>query len=118
VSAYHDLTQKNKSYEEVTQWNWKQMKEMSWYLLGVVTQRPRGGSPTQRPIFTYAIDHTWALLEIYMYAPYRSHNDATLGYMEDPLRRFDIFKDEFLLGRAGKKVKAKANVLRTELMKK
>jgi len=38
VPAYHDLTLKNNSYEEVSQWNGKQMKEMSRYLLGVVTQ--------------------------------------------------------------------------------
>jgi len=45
VPAYHDLTPKNKSYEEGSQWNGKEMKEMSRYLLGVVTQSLRGGSP-------------------------------------------------------------------------
>jgi hypothetical protein len=29
VPAYHDLTPKNKSYEEVSQWNRKENKEMS-----------------------------------------------------------------------------------------
>jgi len=38
VPAYHDPTPKTKSYEEVSQWNRKEMKEMSRYLLGVVTQ--------------------------------------------------------------------------------
>jgi hypothetical protein len=38
--------------------------------------------------------------------------------MEDALCRFHTFKDVFLLGQAGKKVKAKANTLRTELVKK
>jgi hypothetical protein len=38
VPAYHDLTPKTKSYEEVSQWNGKQMKGMSRYPLGVVTQ--------------------------------------------------------------------------------
>ena len=38
--------------------------------------------------------------------------------MEDALCRFHTFKDVFLLGRAGKKAKAKANALRTELVKK
>jgi len=37
VPAYHDLTPKTESYEEVSQWNGKEMKEMSRYLLGVVT---------------------------------------------------------------------------------
>ena len=118
VPAYHNLKSKNKSHEEVSQWNGKEMKEMSRYLLGVVTQSLRGGSPAQRPIFNRAIDCTRALLEFYMYARYKSHNDATLSNMEDALRRFHTVKDVFLLGRAGKKVKAKANALRMKLVKK
>jgi hypothetical protein len=118
VPAYHDLTPKNMSYKEVSQWNGKEMKEMSRYLLGVVSQSLRGGSPAQRPIFNHAIEWTPALLEFYMYARYKSHDDATLSYMEDTLHCFHTFKDVFLLGRAGKMVKAKANGLRTELVKK
>jgi len=118
VPAYHDLTPKIKSYEEVSQWNGKEMKKMSRYLLGVVTQSLRGGSPAQRPIFNRAIECTRALLEFYMYAQYKSHDDATLSYMEDALHRFHTFKDVFLLGQAGQKAKAKANALRTELVKK
>jgi len=118
VPAYHHLTPKNKSYEEVSQWNGKEMKEMSRYLFGVVTQSLRGGSPAQRPIFNHAIECTRPLLEFYMYARYKSHDDATLSYMEDALRRFHTFKDVFLSGQAGKKVKAKDNALRTELLKK
>jgi len=38
--------------------------------------------------------------------------------MGDALGRFHTFKDVFLLGRAGKKAKVKANALRTELRKK
>jgi len=53
-----------------------------------------------------------------MYARYKSHDDATLRYMEDALHRFHNFKDVFLLGRAGNKAKAKANALRTERVKK
>jgi hypothetical protein len=94
------------------------MKEMSRYFLGVVTQSLRGGSPTQRPIFNGAIECTQALLEIYMYARYKSHKDATLRYLEDALRRFHTFKEVFLLGEAGKKAKAKANALRTDLVKR
>ena len=53
-----------------------------------------------------------------MYARYKSHDNATLSYMEVALRHFYTFKDVFLLGRAGGKVKAKANALRMELVKK
>jgi len=91
---------------------------MSLYLLGVVTHSLRGGSPAQSPIFNRAIECTRALLEFYMYAGYKSHHDATLGYAEDALRCYHTLKDVFLLGRAGKMVKAKANAVRTELVKK
>jgi len=94
------------------------MKEMSRYLLGVVTQSLRGGSPAQRPIFNRAIERTRALLEFYMYARYKSHDDATSSYMEDALHRFHTFKDVFFLGRASNKARDKANALRTELVKK
>jgi len=118
MPAYHDLTPKTKSYEEVSQWNGKEMKEMSQYLLGVVTQSLQRGSPAQRHIFNRAIECTRALLEFYMYARYKSHNDATLSYMDDAPCRFHTFKDVFLLGRAGKQTMAKANALRTQLVKK
>jgi hypothetical protein len=38
--------------------------------------------------------------------------------MEEALNHFHTFKDVFLLGRAGKKAKARANALTTELVKK
>jgi len=53
-----------------------------------------------------------------MYARYKSHDDATLSYLEDALHHFDTFNEVFLLKRAGKNAKAKANALRTELMNK
>jgi len=118
VPAYHDLTPKNKSYEAVSQWNGKEMKGMSSYLLGVVTQSLRGGITTQRPIFNRAIEFTRALLDFYMYAQYKSHDDTTLSYMEDALHRFHTSDDVFILGRAGKEGKAKATALWTQLEKK
>jgi hypothetical protein len=118
VPAYHNLTPNNKSYEDVSQRNGKEMKEMRLYLFGVVTQSLQGRNPAQRPIFNRAIECTRALLEFYMYARYKSHDDATLSYMEDALRGFHTFQDVFLLGQAGKRAKDEANVQRTKLVKK
>jgi len=118
VPAYHYLTPNTKSYDEVSQWNGKEMKKMRQYLLGVVTQSLRGGSSAQSPVFNHAIECTWALLEFYIYTPYLSHDDATLSYIEDAFCRFHTFKDVFLLGRAGNEAKANASTLRTELVKK
>jgi len=118
MPAYHNLTPKNKSYEAVSQCNGKEMNEMSLYLIGVATQSLRCGSPAQRPILNRAIECTLALLECYMYAQYKSHDNATLSCMEDALHRFDTFKDDFSFRRASKKAKGKANALKTELVEK
>jgi len=53
-----------------------------------------------------------------MYAWYKCQDDATLSYMEDGLHRFHTFIDVSLLRQASEPAKAKANALRTELMKK
>jgi hypothetical protein len=90
---------------------------MSRYLLGVVTQSLRGASPAQRPKFNHAIEWTRALIEFYMYARYNSHDNAILSIMKDALHCFHTFKEVFLLVRASKKAKDKANALRTELVK-
>jgi hypothetical protein len=45
---------------------------------------------------------TQELLEFYMYAPFKSHDNATMSYIADALRRIHTFKDVFLLGQAGK----------------
>jgi hypothetical protein len=50
VPAYHDCKPTNKSCDHVSQRNGKEMDEMTGYLLGVVTQSVRGGSPTERGI--------------------------------------------------------------------
>jgi hypothetical protein len=94
------------------------MKEMSRYLLGVVTQSLPGGSPAQHPIFNREIECKLALLDFYMYAQYKSHDDATLSNLEDALHRVHPFRDVFLLGRARQMGKATANALRMELVKK
>jgi hypothetical protein len=66
VPAYHVLTPKNTSYEEVSQLNGKEMNVLSRYMLEVVTQSLRGESPAQRPILNHGIECTLALLEFYM----------------------------------------------------
>jgi hypothetical protein len=91
---------------------------MSRYLLGVVTQSLQGVNPAQCPIFNRTIEWTQALLEFYMYAQYKCHDDASLSYMVDALHNFLTIKDVLLLRRASKKTKANANALKAELVKK
>jgi len=98
MPAYHDLTPKKKTYEDVSHSNGKEKSEISRYMLGVVTQYLRGGSPAQHRICNDTTECTGALLECYMNAWYKSDHDATLSYMEDALCHFHTFKDVFSLG--------------------
>jgi hypothetical protein len=118
VPAYHDPTPKKKSHEEICQWNGKEMKEMSRYLLGVVTQTLQGGNSAQHPIFKCASVYPQALSEFNMYTRYKCQDDATLSYLKHAFHCFQTFRDVLLLGRAGNQAQAKANSLRTELMQK
>jgi hypothetical protein len=93
------------------------MNEMSSFQPSIVAQSLQGGSPTQHPIFNHPIECKRTLLEFYVYAHYRSEDDASLSYMEDVLPYVHTIKDVCLLGRAGEKAKAKANALSTELVK-
>jgi len=94
------------------------MKEVSWYLIVVVTLTLRGEIPAQGPIFNHPIECTRGLVEFSMYAWYSSHDDATLSYMEDVLGCFHTLRDAFLLGTAVKKVDTKACALAKEVVKK
>jgi len=67
------------------------------------------------PIYIFDIKNVE--IEFCLYGQYKSDADATLSYMEDTLCHFHAFKDVFLLGRASKQWKAKANSLRTILVK-
>jgi hypothetical protein len=53
-----------------------------------------------------------------MYVQYKSHNDATLIYMDNTLSHYRTLKMVFLIWRADHKAKTKANAMRTELVKK
>jgi hypothetical protein len=68
VPGYPDLTPNTNSYKEVSQWIGNKIDELSRYLLGIVTQSLRGGSPAQHAVFNRAIECTWALLAFYLYA--------------------------------------------------
>jgi hypothetical protein len=58
------------------------------------------------------------LLEFYMYARYKFHDDAIFSSMQDSSNRFHTFQAVFSPRLVGKKSKAKANTLTAELVKK
>jgi hypothetical protein len=109
MPAYHNLTRENKSYTEVSQWEGrKEMKEISWYLLGVVIRTLQCGIPAQYAIFNFANECIRVLLEFDMYARYEFLDSRILSVMVDIMDCFQIFKDVWFLARAGKEAMAKA----------
>jgi hypothetical protein len=103
VPAYLDMTQPKKSYEEITQWTGTELRQISRYLLGVVTNTLRSPSPLEKPIFDNVIQCTRALLEFYLYCRYPTHNTETLDLMDQCLRWFHKYKSVFLQFRPYKK---------------
>ena len=53
-----------------------------------------------------------------MSSRYKSHDDDTVEYMENALLRFHGSTDVFLCAQVGKRARAKAGNLRTELVRK
>jgi hypothetical protein len=116
VPAYPDFTKPTKAYEEVSQWTGKELKNMSRFLVSVLSNALRCPEHHERADFNDAIECTRALLDFYMYCRYPSHDDDTLNLMDDALRRFHNHKPVFLKYRASKRTTAESRALRKELI--
>jgi hypothetical protein len=104
VPPYLDMAQPQKAYGEVSSWQGKEIKVMSRFLVGVLRCALRTPSPSQRGVFNEAIECCRALVEFYFYAQYESHDEETLGLMDEALKRFHTFKRVFRQFRVTKKV--------------
>ena len=102
VPPYLDMAAPSKPYAKISQWSGKEYKTMSRYLLPVLRNALRGGTPSERRKFDDAIECTRALLEFYMFCQYDSHDPDILQLMEDALRRFHRFQRILSSSRNGK----------------
>jgi hypothetical protein len=117
IPPYQDMLRPKKSFQEVGQWQGKEIKTMSRFLLACfAASLDNPPNNETRESFTEAILCVRAALEFYMYARYPSHTDTTLGYMSDSLRRFHDHKNVFSRYRADKKVRAAAKKQETEMI--
>jgi hypothetical protein len=66
-------------YKKVCQQNGKEIKKMSWFLDGVVTQAEWHRTAAQHFIFNCATVYTWALVDVFMHVQCGSHNYAILS---------------------------------------
>ena len=104
-----------KAYQEVTQWQGKEIRNLGRCLLGVLAVALRQPDSTQVISFKCALECVRALVDFNMMAQYRSHRDETMVYMEDYLGRFHQMKDIFLEFRVSKRTQAKIDEERLEL---
>jgi hypothetical protein len=98
------MAQPQKAYGEVSSWQGKEIKVMSQFLVAVLRCTLRTPSSSQRGVFNDAIECYRALVEFYLYAQYESHDEETLGLMDEALKRFHTFKRVFRQFRVTKKV--------------
>lgn len=117
IPQYQDMVRPAKAYEEVVQWQGKEIKTMSRFLLACFAAA-LDSSPNNatRQSFDEAILCVRAALEFYMYARYPSHTDTTLGYMSNALHRFHDHKNIFSRFRADKKARAAAKIKESEMI--
>jgi len=77
---------------------------MSQFLVGVLHCALRNPSPPKRGIFKEAIECCQALMEFYFYAQFESHDEVTLGLMDEALKCFHIWERIFCQFQVTKKV--------------
>ena len=104
-----------KAYQEVTQWQGKEIRNLGRCLLGVLAVALPQPDSTQVIPFKRALECYRALVDNNMMAQYRSHMDETMVYMQDYLGRFHQMKDIFKEFRVSKRTQAKIDEERKEL---
>lgn len=114
VPPFHDISPVNKTYSEVSQWQGKEIRIMSRYLLAVFTVSLRKPKPSQRLPFGKAIHCTRSLLDFIMCSKLPIHNTASLCQMDEFLQEFHKKKEVFLEFRAGKRTTEESRSLRSQ----
>ena len=117
IPPYQNMLRPKKTFQEVSQWQGKEFKTMSRFLLACFAASLDNPSNNMtRKTFEEAILCVRTALEFYMYARYPSHTRTTLGYMSNSLRRFHDHKKVFSRYRADKKARAEAKKDETDMI--
>jgi len=95
-----------KAYREVTQWQGKEMRNLSRCISAVLASALRNPDSSQHHDFPIALKCVSALVDFSLMAQYRSHTPDTLSYMEKYLLTFHQTKDIFLEFRTSKATRA------------
>ena len=96
IPPYPGFSVPKKAYREVTQWQGKEMRNLSRCISAVLASALRNPDSSQHHDFQIALKCVSALVDFSLMAQYRSHTPDTLSYMERYLLTFHQTKDIFL----------------------
>lgn len=116
VPSYLDKTRPKRAYDQVSQWQGKEMRVMARWLHAVLVATLSDATSVHRAVFDNALRCTCALLKFHQYAHYDRHSDKTLHQMEHTLAEFHDSKHVFQSYRAGKLAQRATKAVKTTLL--
>jgi len=115
IPPYLGFSVPKKANREVTQWQGKEMRNLSRCILVVLASALRNPDSSQHHEFQIALKCVSALVDFSLMAQYRSHTPDTLSYLERYLLTFHQTTDIFLEFRTSKATRVEANLQDREL---
>jgi hypothetical protein len=104
LEPYPNVRMPTKAYKDISQWQGPEMRTFSRIILvclSVALDRP---AAHERDSFKKALRCVSALVDFSLLVSYQSHDEETIGYLENYLHDFHDNKDIFLKYRASKDV--------------
>ena len=109
IPPYPGFSVPKKTYPEVTQWQGKEMRNVSRCISVVLASTLRNPDSSQHQDLNIALKSVVALVYFALITQYRSHTADTLAYMERYLQTFHQTKDIFLEFHTSKSTHAEVN---------
>jgi len=104
-----------KAYDDIAQWQGKEMRNLGCCIMGVLAVALRQPHSSQVIPCKHAIGCIRVLVDFTMMAQYRSHTSDTTAYMEHYLDQYHRLKGIFLEFRVTKRTLAKVDAQRREI---
>ena len=118
MGAYPGFMVPKKAYQQVSQWQGKEMRNLGRIFLPAFTAALRTPTEAQRHLFRAATLCVAALIYFHLLAQYKTHTEATLQGMQNALDSFYQEKDIFQEFRVGKRAQKDIDTAIAELASK
>jgi hypothetical protein len=114
--SYPNVRMPQKAYKEISQWQGSEMRTFSRIILPCLAVALDKPNPPQRLLFKKVFRCVSAIVDFSLLASYQSHDEETIGYLENYLKEFHAHKNVFLKYRAGKEASKAADLARKDLL--